>query len=258
MNMSRLVVLATISASLLAQQRPSFEVASVKLRPPSIPISMIGGSPSGSRLTLEAMSVSDLVSWAYNMKPWQVAKGPEWTGANLQKDRTVLDEAKRFDIVAKAEGDAPRSPEEFRQMLQSLLADRFHLALHRETREMPVYALVPDKNGPKFHESAPDTKGILRMNGRGKIVATGGTMTQLAGWFSNANGVDRPVLDETCLRGQYDFTLEWANPRMTDASDSTVSWIFTAMREQLGLKLEPRRAPVEVLVIDHADLPGEN
>ena len=143
-------------------------------------------------------------------------------------------------------------------MLQSLLADRFHLALHRETREIPVYALVPGKNGPKFHESPPDAKGILRMNGRGKLVAMGGTMTQLAGWFSNANGVDRPVLDETGLGGHYDFTLEWANPRTTDASDSTVPWIFTAMREQLGLKLEPRRAPVEVLVIDHVDLPGEN
>ncbi len=258
MNLKHPALCVAIPFCLLAQTRPSFEVASVRLRPASAPISMIGGGPSGSRLTLEAMSVSDLVSWAYNVKPWQVAKGPEWTGASLEKDRTILDDAKRFDIQAKAEGEAQHTVEEFRQMLQSLLAERFHLAVHRETRETPVYVLVIDKNGPKFRESAPEAKGILRMSGRGKIVASGGTMVQLTNWFSHANGVDRPVLDETGLTGRYDFSLEWANAAATDAADSTAPSIFTAVREQLGLKLEPRRAPVEVLVIDHVEMPGEN
>ena len=142
-------------------------------------------------------------------------------------------------------------------MLQSLLTSRFQLALRHETRETAVYALVPDRGGPKFPESAPDAKGILLMRGRGKIVASGGTMAQLANWFSNANGVDRPVVDQTGLSGHYDFTLEWSNPLAGDADPAAPS-IFTAMREQLGLRLEPRRAPLEVLVIDHAEMPGSN
>ena len=234
-----------------------FEVASVKQRSPNGVITMIGGSCSGSRLTLEAMSLSDLVSWAYNVKPWQVVGGPAW--ASVPKDRTTLDAStKRFDIDAKAEGDTPHSQEQFRQMLQSLLADRFHLALHQETRESSVYVLVVGKNGPKFHESSPDAKGILRMNGRGKLTASGGTMTQLIGTFSNANGVDRPVIDHTGLGGHYDFSLEWSNSLTADPSGSAAPSIFTAMPKQLGLKLEPQRAPIQVWIIDRAEIPSEN
>ena len=121
-----LFFLTAISSRLLAQQPLSFEVASVKVRPAGSLIAMIGESPSGSRLTLEAMSLSDLVCWAYNVKPWQVAGGPSWAG--IQKDRTTLDDSThRFDIDAKAEG-AP-SWEDFRRMLQSLLASRFHPAI---------------------------------------------------------------------------------------------------------------------------------
>ena len=202
------------------------------------------------------MSLSDLISWAYNIKPWQVAGGPAWAG--IQRDRTSLDSnTKRFDITAKAEGEAARSPEEFRRMLQALLSDRFQLALHREARDTAVYALVADKNGPKFRESPPDARGVLRMNGGGRLTASGGTMTQLAGWFSNANGVDRPVLDQTGMTGRYDFTLEWSTT-LAGTPDTTAPSIFTAMPEQLGLKLEPRRASVEVFVIDRAEIPSEN
>jgi uncharacterized protein (TIGR03435 family) len=177
----------------------------------------------------------------------------------VRKDRSTLDpSAGRFDIAAKAEGDAPRSEEEFRQMLQSLLRDRFHLATHRETRDTPVYALVMDKGGPKFRESAPDANGVLRMARRSQITASGGTMAQLVGWFSNLNEVDRPVVDQTGLPGRYDFMLEWSNSFAGDALDSTLPSIFTAIREQLGLKLEPRRAPLEILVIDHAEMPTSN
>jgi uncharacterized protein (TIGR03435 family) len=231
----------------------AFEVASVKLRQPGSLVTMMGGAPSGSRLTLEAMSLSDLVSWAYDVKPWQVTGGPPWAG--IQKDRTTLDgAANRFDIVARAEGEAPRSLGEFRQMMQTLLTDRFHLTFHRESRETPVYALVIDKNGPKFHEAAPDATGILRMNGRGRMSGSGATIPQLVSWFSNANGVDRPVIDQTRLTGRYDFTLEWSNT-LAGQADSTAPSIFTAFQEQLGLKLDSTKAPVDVLVIDHVELP---
>ena len=248
---------AFISFCLPAQQTLKFEVASIRLRPPASPITMIGGSPSGSRLTLEAMSLSDLVSWAYDVKPWEVAGGPAWAG--IEKDRTTLDGmTRRFDIAAKAEGETAPSTAELHTMLQALLVDRFHLVFHRETREAHVYVLVSEKNGPRFHESAPDAKGILRMNGGGKITGAGATVSQLVNWFSNANGVDRPIIDETGLTGRYDFTLEWSVPRAGVAEDLAVPDIFTAIHEQLGLRLVPQTAPIAILVIDHAEMPGEN
>lgn len=143
-------------------------------------------------------------------------------------------------------------------MVQSLLASRFQLEIHRESRETRVYALVPDRKGPKLSESAPDAKGILRMNGGGKISGAGATMTQLVNWFSNANGVDRPIIDQTGLTGRYDFTLEWSLLRAGVGSDSTAPDIFTALREQLGLRLVSQNAPVEFLVIARAEVPNEN
>src|ERR1700744_2570453 len=93
--------------TLCAQESLRFEAVSVKLRPADALITMVGGGPSGARLTLEAMSLSDLIAWSYNVKPWQVAGGPAW--ASMPKDRTVLDsETRRFDINAKAEGEAER------------------------------------------------------------------------------------------------------------------------------------------------------
>jgi len=256
--MKPILLLAAILPCLQSQPL-SFEVAYVKLRPPGTLIVGIGASPSGARLTLEAMSVGDLVAWAYNVRSWAVDGGPAWAGTGIRKDRSILDAAtSRFDIAAKAEGDRPRTLDEFRQMVQSLLTGRFQLAIHREMRETPVYALVTDKNGPKFHESSPEAKGILRTSGRGKLIASGGTMQQLANWFSNTNGVDRPIVQETGLTGRYDFTLEWSNPLAGDALDAAGPSIFVAMPAQLGLRLEPRRAPQEILVIDHAEMPGSN
>ena len=248
--------LAVFSVSLFAQQPLKFEVASVKVRPVGSLITVIGGSSSGSRLTLEAMSLIDLVGWAYDLKSWQIAGGPGWAG--IQRDRSRLDDATaRFDVASKAEGDAARSDAEFRQMLQALLAERFHVVSHRESRELPVYVLVVDKNGSKLHESAAGAKGTLRMNGGGKITGSGGTITQLVNWFSNANGVERPLIDQTGLAGRYDFTLTWSNP-LASAPDSSEPSIFTAMPGQLGLRLEPRRMPLEVFVIDHAEMPDAN
>src|SRR5450755_1247821 len=102
--MRNATILLAVSLCLSAQQPLAFEVASVKQRQPGVPIVMVGGAPSGSRLTLEAMSLTDLISWAYDVKPWQVAGGPPWAG--IQPERTTLGEATRFDITAKAEGDA--------------------------------------------------------------------------------------------------------------------------------------------------------
>jgi len=128
-NANRIIaLLLALSPYLLAQQPLSFEVASVKLRPTGTLIVAVGASPSGNKLTVEAMSRCDLISWAYDRTPWEVKGGPAWAGTGIRKDRSTLDTAtSRFDIVAKAEGDAHRSSEEFREMLRSLLRDRFRL-----------------------------------------------------------------------------------------------------------------------------------
>lgn len=144
-------------------------------------------------------------------------------------------------------------------MLFALLLERFHLGFHQESREMPVYALVADKGGPKLHESGADATGVLRMPRGGYITASGGTMMQLVGLLSNRNGVDRPVVDATGLSGRYDYRLEWSNPLARGAeADPGGASIFTAVKEQLGLRLDPRRAPIEVMVIDRAELPDKD
>ncbi|HWF06941.1 MAG TPA: TIGR03435 family protein [Bryobacteraceae bacterium] len=261
-TITRPLLLIAVTLSLFAQQPLRFEAASVKMRQPGSRITAVGGEHAGPRLNFEAMTLAGLAAWAWDIKGWQIAGGPPWAGSS--EDAAALDpSAKRFDIKAKAEGEAARSNAEFRQMLIALLLERFHLTFHRESRDTAVYALVADKGGPKFRESGPDATGVLRMPRSGYITASGGTMSQLVGWLSNRNGVDRPVVDQTGLAGRYDYTLEWSNPlagaEQPDAKpDATAPAIFTAVREQPGLRLEPRRAPMEVMVIDRAELPDEN
>ena len=253
--MTRQCLIAGLAACLYGQEQLKFEVASLRVRPPNALITAVGGSPSGPRVTLEAMSLSNLISWAWDVKPWQVAGGPAWAG--VQKDATVLESGtRRFDIAAKAEGEGARPIGELHAMMRSLLAERFQLAVHTEMRETRVYAMTIDKGGSRLGAGSPDGPGVIRMNGGGRITATGATIPQLINWFSNANGVDRPVIDRTGLTQHYDFALEWSIPR-TARIDSAPD-IFTAMPEQLGLRLVPQNAPIEYLVIDHAEMPTAN
>lgn len=148
----------------------------------------------------------------------------------------------RFDIDATFPGNT--TPEQLRPMLQALLAERFKLALHKETRQLPTYALTVAKGGPKIHpvdEGQPKTSG-----GVGHLEATRIGMRKLADLLARQEGV--PVTDSTGLTGVFDFTLEWT-PDNASPSDNGAS-IFTALQEQLGLKLDARKGPVEVLVID--------
>jgi uncharacterized protein (TIGR03435 family) len=224
-------------------QTPAFEVASI--RPHTGPVMAIGMRPSGPNVTMEAMSLHNLIGYAYDLQPYQILGGPSWITAD------------RYDIAAKAEGDAPVVPEQIKQMTQALLTERFGLKYHRDTKEMPVYVLVVGKNGPKLKESAPDAEKRLVLgsaDGHTRMTVTKGDMAQLVGEFSNINGVDRPTIDKTGLTGTYDYQLDWS--RGEPGSNAPV--IFTAIQEQLGLKFQPDRARVEVLVIDRAEKPGEN
>jgi uncharacterized protein (TIGR03435 family) len=152
-----------------------------------------------------------------------------------------------------------------RVILQAVLADRFRLKVHRETKDLPVYALAVGKKGPTMKESAPDVKFAagFEMLPFARMTNRKTTMIQLAGFLSVYAG--RPVVDRTGLTGSYDFTLEWnlddvqqREPGVPGGANPARPSLFTAVQEQLGLKLEPSRAPIEVLVIDHAEKPSEN
>ena len=209
---------------------------------------MSGFSSSGSRLRLEGYTPFALICEAFNLKRHEVART---TG--LQDDNLYYS---YYFITAKAEGDATRTRNEFREMLQTLLADRFKLKFHREAREMPVYVLVVAQGGPKFKESTPDAprKALGGVRGRYQSIEyTQGTMEELADRID----VDKPVINETGLTGKYDIKVE-ATPqfRINNNPDPSDISIFDALPRTLGLRLEARKMPIEVLVVDHIEKPS--
>lgn len=240
---------AGLSAQSTSARR--FDVASVKPHPE--PPHIIGVKTAGGRLIADASTLRGLVMWAYNLKNYQVS-GP---GPQSAVGDTF------FDIVAKAEGDATPTRDEFRAMLQTLLADRFKLKVHREMREMPVYALVIGKNGAKLKPSAPDAGpgGRLQVVGRNyEFTVAKATMDDIVGGIANSFP-DRPVVDRTGLTGEYEIKLVYTpdirSNRESEPDPNDIS-IFTAVQEQLGLKLEAQKASIEILVIDHVEKPSEN
>jgi uncharacterized protein (TIGR03435 family) len=152
-----------------------------------------------------------------------------------------------------------------RRCFNKLLADRFKLAVHWETRELPVYALVVAKNGPNLHKAKEADGGSHISAGTGQFTSQGTTMTEMAQTLTQelSRELGRVVIDKTEIAGRYDVALKWtpetgtASSNAEGATDSGPS-IFTAIQEQLGLKLESAKGPVQVLVIDHAEMPSEN
>ena len=233
---------------------PVFEVASIK--PHQGPLSRIMDfKVSGSRVTMEGYSAFLLVLDAYHLKGnYQISLA----AVPRQEDeiREVM-----YDVVARAPGKTAPARDEIRKMLQTLLADRFKLAIHRETREMPVYALVVGKNGPRLklsvvgdpcsmhQRSASDGRNYEETFSNCPIEELVKQLEQL--------GIDRPVVDKTGLTGTYDFRLvvtpEFRSHSVSDL-DVTTS---TALRE-FGLKLESQKAPIEIVVIDQIKKPTEN
>ena len=226
--------------------RASFEVASIKFHPDPITVST-DPSTRGSRVTATAVTLLDLITSAYGVRYEQIAGGPGWMKTS------------HYDIVAKAEGEAPLTKEESRQMMQALLAERFQLKIHRETREVPVYALVVGKNGPKLKETsagAPGDNFVLSSRAGMHMEATRGTMEQLARQLSATAG--RPVINKTGLTGYYAYQLDWTPGNRPADPESDTPSLFTAIQEQLGLKLETAKGPMEMLIVDRAEKPTEN
>jgi uncharacterized protein (TIGR03435 family) len=217
----------------------------------------------GGRLKGERISLQQLVTVAYDLQKHQVASSLSWLGTE------------RFDLEATA--GHPAGEPELRLMLQTLIADRFHLKFHRETREMTIYSLVQAKNGvasgKSIHQSPSGDCGKMTTPDSaqarsGETTACGGesvtagnivghrtTLDELA--TNLAIMVERLVINKTGLEGSYDLTLTWTPDKVRGTDDNGPS-LFTAVEEQLGLKLEAGRGPVEVLVVDSAEKPSEN
>jgi uncharacterized protein (TIGR03435 family) len=237
-----------------AQTEPvAFEVASVKLQPWRDNGS-VGVFIKGNTLDAEHADLNTLVEFAYNLQDFQLSGGPAW-GTHGKLDNSEL-----FQVLAKpADGQTP-TEDQFRLMLQTLLADRFHLQVHHVSKQLPAWNLVAAKGGPKLKESPVDAEPHMAISSNIRIVATGKSVQNLIdSQLSIASG--RPVFDKTGLTGNYDFTLEWVNRKLSAASDPGLAdglSLFTALQEQLGLKLESTTAPFDTIVIDHAEKPSEN
>jgi uncharacterized protein (TIGR03435 family) len=197
------------------------------------------------RLAAEAVTAEELIEYAYDVEDYRVI-APE--------DGTM------YDVAARAEGEREPSPAEFRKMLQALLAERFHLRFHREKRQMAVYALVVDRKGPKLRKSAgkgecSSTAGNAFRGGNYEITAENCEAEDFAEDLNDLD-LDRPVVDRTGLKGNFDFHVVFN--REGRPEDENGSNVFTAVRQQLGLRLEPQRAAMEVLVVDHVEMASEN
>jgi uncharacterized protein (TIGR03435 family) len=262
------VTLLTASAFGKPQTSPTFEVASIKpavFENPRIfdALSRAGTcasmklSISANRVALSQVTLCGLIQMAYDVQKYQIYGAPDWM---MKPDRSVY-----YEVDARAESDKVLTPDVARAMLRTLLADRFQLKLHLESREVSVYALVVGKNGPKLGTTpqgpcanAPEVDFIRGRKGNGDFLASckpGMSMSQLVVRLTSET--DRPVVDRTGIMGQHPLELHWSREGAPVDPDTPPS-LFTAIQEQLGLRLESQRAQVEGIVIDSAAPPSAN
>jgi uncharacterized protein (TIGR03435 family) len=213
-----------------------------------------------------------LLTLAFDVRDFQISGGPGWIGSerydiNAKAERSASSESVPEDPRKMTDDQRKTNQEQMRQRLQALLAERFQLAIHRETKEAPVYALVVGKNGPKLQESKEG--GPRLMMGRGQLNGQGALMEMVATVLSNQLG--RPVLDKTGLKGKYDFKLEFTpdpgqaagpfggpGPDAPPPPDPNGPSIFAAIQEQLGLRLDSQKGPAEMIVIDRVERASAN
>jgi len=221
---------------------PSFEVATVRRSSPDMGM---GDRESfqGGFLRMGNVTLKQIIRYAYGISETQIFGGPKW-----------MDEY-RFDIVGKAEDQTNR--ESLLAMLQPLLVERFHLTLHHETRTVAGYALEIAKSGIKAPVS-DQTGGPSSNTSQTSITARAFPMSTLA--IRLALVVQRPVVDFTGEKRVFDINLKWSPDGMQGGGSASTELptLFTALEEQLGLKLEARKVPVDAIVVDAAELPGEN
>jgi uncharacterized protein (TIGR03435 family) len=188
-------------------------------------------------------TVLGLLSMAYGVETYQISGAPSWAGDQF------------YDIAATAEGPAAVTRDQFLELLRQLLASRFQLNFHWETKDLPVYALVADKRGPTMRKSEADAQYHWAV-GPGQWSVTRVSMPQLA--RSLAREVGRTVVDLTGITGNFDFKLEWIPEQAAPTAEPGGPSIFTALEEQLGLRLESRKHATEMLIVDRVEKPSEN
>jgi uncharacterized protein (TIGR03435 family) len=238
----------------------TFEVATIKPTAPDWKGGRFIRLESANRFVAKNHALKTLVAAAYNLTPRAISGGPSWIDSD------------HYDILAKTPGEVRPSLDEQMAMLRKLLTDRFSLTFHREQKEFSIYALIVAKNGPKLKEStvSPDASPegppplvfvvspqSVRMPGRHA------TMSELASVMQRA-ALDRPVVDKTGLSARYDFDLEFAPDEsqfggmLGNSGDPAKPGLFAAIQEQLGLRLEATRGPIDTLVVDQVERPSAN
>ena len=225
-------------------QAASFEVATVRINHTEA----VGDRENyhAGLLRMSNVTLRQCIRYAYEISEPQIAGGPKW-----------IDQV-RFDIVAKSEQPYPTDDFELLRMLKPLLAERFQLTAHHETRDLPGYVLTPAKGGIQAKVSAPATR-FSGNSTRNTMAVTGCTMATLAMRLSAV--LKRPVVDMTKDSRSFDFSLRWTQDEIqSGGSAASVDGpsLFTALQEQAGVKVESRKVPVDVLVIDRVEMPSEN
>ncbi len=248
-SIAGLVLIAASQGLTQAQIAPRFEVATLKLSPPAegdlIQVNL--GTFRNGRLMLTNVTLNDAIKYAYELVSDEQLVGPDW-------NRSV-----RFDVVALAAADTP--PDRLHLMLRELLGERLHLVLRREQRVLRYLALVPGKSGTKLVAAKPDPPPNAGPQLPGRIVHNQMSMGLLASFLSRFER--QTVVDLTGLAGLFEVKLEWAPDTFpqddVSGAPSDKPSLFAAVQQQLGLKLESRRGPLEVLIVERADkVPDEN
>jgi uncharacterized protein (TIGR03435 family) len=243
---SRGIVLLLAAGAVSAQPQdahPAYEAASVKVNTSGSGSSSSNGSKG--QIVMSNQTLKRLIERAYGVKPFQVT-GPDWM------------EAVHFDIAAKYPPDTKNDDRSL--MLRTLLEDRFKLAVHRESKEMPGYALVVARKGFKLKPAEPGGSDTNSNGGAVRtLTAKKNSMAQLADFV--ARNLGEFVVDKTGIDGVYDFELRWTTEEQTsnDIGGDTAPTLFVALQETLGVRLQPQKVPVEVVVVDHVErVPTEN
>jgi len=243
MNMVKSAAAVILVLSCCFANAQSFEVASIHRNLRASQDSSVDILPGG-KIRATSTTLKTLIRYAYKIQSFQLAGETGWTDGEY------------YEIEAKTGTGETLSEEQLKPCLQNLLADRFHLKVHWETREGDVYALVLDKSGPRMKENfeGKDPKMSVQKNsGRVQLKGVGVPMNILAATLENQ--LRRTVVDKTMLAGAWDFQGAW---EIEPGPDSATASIFTGVREQLGLRLVPQKGPVNTLVIDRAERPSEN
>ena len=227
---------------------PGFEVAAIKLTPPES--NNQGIQSDGHRLNLKGETVKSVMMFVYGVQGKQILGEPAWADEEKYDEQGVLDTEGEPDV------------KQMQEALGKLLADRFGLKIHKEKREMSYFALRVALGGPKLEKSkTPDAQPDQTGNGGAKGMNMKFTANTMDDFTLGMNYfTDRPVVNETGLTGRWDFTLKWTPDEMKagDLPADAAPGMFTAIKDELGLKLEPAKGPVEVLVVDAVERPTAN